>query len=734
MKFYIHGGVFIMYNFKITDEPFARGYLGCDSESKFIRTGYGYIEACKSLRVNADENTGLPWCAMGDMAVATTSYGGQSPNIGWLEAKIRENPDNAEDYQYIIDNMRDLDVGAHIWGSFTERESNTINTSTGWGGTWGGHSVPDLIDFARYGTDGLREKLNYYKSINIDIPDFYDGMLLMLDGVDILGKRIYDMACEKIKTAENDDQRRRLQRQIDTFSHCPKEPAKTFAEACCVYVMIFTLDGIDSPGHFDWYMGDFWDKSDYAESRAALEDIWEFFHNTRTWNLCISGSDENWNDKTNALSYEILDVCAKYKYQTPNLTMRCHRNTPEKLLRAAAKAMAAGTGMPTLYNDEAMCPALERMGICPADSHLYVMNGCNQVDIQGKSHMGLEDGEVNLGMAVEFAFFNGVGQKSGKKIGCDTGDVSDFDTFEKFYAAVKAQVAYITDTACSMSNKSQRQYAKYTANPIRTLTTEGCLIKGKDYKDGGPLYGHGQILAEGVPDSIDSIANVKKFVYDEKKYTITEVRDALAADFEGYEEMYETFKNSGLNFGNDIDYVDEIAGDFIDYYNSYLMTKPTVRGGFFSGGCSPFVRAAQNGRAPGALPNGKKRDEYLYGDSIGATPGRDVNGPTALLSSCLAFDHTLPTSGFILNIRFDHNLFNTEKGIDGFIALYHAYFDNKGQQLSVTVLNREDLLDAMENPDAHRNLIVRVGGYSDYFVNLGRDLQENIVARTDYDI
>ena len=723
-----------MYNFKITDEPFARGYLSCDSDSKFVRTGYGYIEAAKWIEVNADENTGLPWCPMANMACTTTSWGGQAPNNGWLEAKMKETPELAADYQYIADNMNKVDVGAFVWKSFTQNENDMLFSSAGWGGTWGGHSVPDLIDFARYGTDGLREKLNYYKSINIDIPDFYDGMLLLLDAVDIIGQRIHDLAVEKLAKAENDTQKKKLQRLINVFSRCPKQPAVDFMDACCVYVMIYTLDGIDSPGHFDWYMEEFWNRTPYAEAREMLEDMWEFFHNTRSWNLCISGSDENWNDKTNALSYEILDVCAKYKYQTPNLTMRCHRNTPEKLLRAAAKAMAAGTGMPTLYNDEAMCPALERMGIRPEHSHLYVMNGCNQVDIQGKSHMGLEDGEVNLGCAVEYAFFNGVHQKNGKRIGALTGDVSEFDTFEKFYAAVKAQVAFLADMACSMSNKSQRQYAKYTANPIRTLTHDGCLTKGKDYKDGGPLYGHGQILAEGVPDSIDSIANVKKFVYDEKKYTITEVRDALVADFKGYDEMYMDFKNSGLNFGNDIPYVDEIGGDFINFYNSYLMTIPTVRGGFFSGGCSPFVRAAQNGRAVGALPNGKKFDEYLYGDSIGATPGRDVNGPTALLASCLAFDHTLPTSGFILNLRFDKNLFDTEKGIDGFLALYHAYFDNKGQQLSVTVLNREDLLDAMENPDAHRGLIVRVGGYSDYFVNLARDLQENIVARTDHDV
>lgn len=729
-----------MRNFKIKDEPFAVGYLNADSESKFIRTGCGYKEQAKAVRLNADESTGLPWCGtIGESAVSAVWYGGQCPNAALLLSKAEEarkagDDESADDYQYIYDQMVGLDIGRYYWSFFTENERDIWNSSSGWGGTWGGHAVPNLIDVAKLGTDGLREKVNHYKELNMDVADFYDGILLTLDAIDTIGERLYAIACEKHAAAENDEQKHKLMRMIKTFDHCPKVPARTFAEAVCVYVMMFTMDGVDSPGHFDWYMGDWWDSSDYEESREALEDLWIFFHNTRTWNLCISGSDENWNDKTNALSYEILDVCAKYKFQTPNLTMRCHRNTPEKLLRAAAKSIGSGTGMPTLYNDEAVCPALERLGICPADAHEYVMNGCNQIDIQGKSHMGLEDGEVNLGMAVEFALFDGIGQKWQKKLGTSTGDAAEFKTFDEFYAAVKAQVVFLIDMVCNMSNKCQRAHAKLSCHPIRSMTIMGCIEKGLDYKDGGPLYGNGQILAEGVPDAIDSIANIKKFVYDDGKYTMAEVLAALKANYEGYEEMYRDFKNSELKFGNDNEYVDAIAKDLIDFYNSYLLTKPTVRGGFFSGGCSPFTRAAQNGGAPAAMANGKKAEEYLYGDSIGATPGCDVNGPTALLSSCLVFDHTLPASGFILNLRFDSKLFNTEKGIEGFLALYHTYFDNKGQQLSVTVVSRDDLLDAMDNPDAHRGLIVRVGGYSEYFVNLPRSLQENIVARTDYEI
>ena len=266
------------------------------------------------------------------------------------------------------------------------------------------------------------------------------------------------------------------------------------------------------------------------------------------------------------------------------------------------------------------------------------------------------------------------------------------------------------------------------------MTIEGCLERGRGYKDGGPLYGDGQILAEGVADAADSIAAVKKFVFDEHRFTMAELKAALAANFEGFDEIYDTLKRSDLRFGNDIDYVDDIAAELIDDYNNYLLTIPTFRGGHFGGGCSPFTRAAQNGGAVGALPNGKKLGENLYGDSIGATPGRDTHGPTALLKSCLKFDHTLPTSGFILNLKFDRSLFCTERGEDGFIALQRAYFGSGGQQLSVTVVSREDLIDAKKNPDAHRDLIVRVGGYSDYFVNLPAELQDNVIARTNYEL
>ncbi len=716
-----------MYKFRITDEPFATGYLSCDSKSRHVRTGNGYIEAVKSCSIDFNEETGFPSLSFGNMACTSSWSGGQSVNEYLLREKAQINPELSEDYRYIEEQMKDMDPGAH-WNEFSKSEWDITDSTSGWGGTWGGHGVPSLVDFATLGTDGIRKKIRYYMQKNLEGEDFYKGLLLTLDAIDILGRRIFEKAVEAHGIAPS----KKLERIINTFKECPKIPCRTFEEAVCIYVTVFTLDGVDSPGRFDQYMQGFWEGSDYETSREALEDLWVFFHQTRTWNLCISGSDEKWNDMTNDLSYEILDVARKYRFQTPNITMRCHRNTPERLYREAAKTIATGIGMPVLYNDEAVCPALESLGITPAHAHEYAMNGCNQIDIQGKSHMGLEDGEVNLGMALRYALFEGYNVKCKKYIGKRTPRAEELDTFDAFYSAVKEQIAFLADGVCSMANKAQKIYAKYTSNPIRSMTIEGCIEKGLDYKCSGPLYGHGQVLAEGVPDIADSIANIKKYVYEEKRYTLSQVRDALENDFVGYEEMYRTFKTSLLKFGNDIEYVDSIAADIINYFNSYLRTKKTYRGGTYTGGCSPFDRAARNGEAVGALPNGKREGESLYGDSIGATPGNDANGPTALLNSCLRFDHSLPGSGFILNLKFEKGLFSSPAGEDGFIALWKTYFSRGGQQLSVTVVSRDELLKAQKDPESHRNIIVRVGGFSEYFVNLSPALQENVILRTSY--
>jgi formate C-acetyltransferase len=214
---------------------------------------------------------------------------------------------------------------------------------------------------------------------------------------------------------------------------------------------------------------------------------------------------------------------------------------------------------------------------------------------------------------------------------------------------------------------------------------------------------------------------------------MSELVEALHADFVGYDRLYHDFKCCD-KFGNDIEEVDVITTRALNRFFTVLKRNNTYRGGVFTGGCSTFNRAAGYGMKTAALPNGKRKGEPLLADSIAATPGRDVNGPTALIHSVLNFNQVLCGSGFVLQAKFDKKLFNTKKGKQSFIALVKTYFACGGQQYTATVVSPEDLLDAKINPQNHRDLIVRVGGYSDYFVNLDEGLQDNIIARTNTEL
>jgi formate C-acetyltransferase len=357
------------------------------------------------------------------------------------------------------------------------------------------------------------------------------------------------------------------------------------------------------------------------------------------------------------------------------------------------------------------------------------MNGCNQIDILGKSHMGLEDGEVVFTKCLEFALHNGIDAMSGEKVSIETGDPKTFTSYERFEKAFMDQLEFVTYNSCNSANAWQHLRAMYEPHPLRSCLIEGCLEKGRDYRNGGPLYNHGQILAEGIADTGDSLYAIKKLVYDEKKYTMAELIDALNANFEGFERLHYDFRNCE-KFGNDIEEVDVITARTLNRFFDILKHNNTYRGGVFTGGCSTFNRAAGYGSKTAALPNGKLRGEPLLADSIAATPGRDTNGPTAQIKSVLRYNQVEACSGLVFQNKFEKKMFMSEKGKASFIALAKAYFAGGGQQYTVTVVSPEDLLDAKIHPENHRNLIVRVGGYSDYFINLGDELQNNVIERT----
>lgn len=708
--------------------PFLCGFFSDESLEYAERVGLALLCAAKNIEIKFSDRL-LPETAFVSQ-YGTADYTPSDGLCFYHEniIKLAEKfPEHKQTFSKYLDEINILTGKAQRLFSPTTEALNS--SGAGWGGGWGGHSNPDYGRIINYGTDYIRSIIAENRDKHPDEAWFYRACSYTLDAIDIFGERYREKALQNAEKCENEDKAFYL-RMAKAFESVPKKPAYDFTSAMCSFMLIFALDGSDSPGRFDQYMYQAYLKTENKDEVTDLLDrLWDYFHSHRSWNLCISGSDDNWNDETNELTYEILSMVRKKGYQTPNLTCRVHRNTPDRLWGEIADTLATGTGLPALYNDDVVCTALEKIGIPPEDSHDYCMNGCNQIDILGKSHMGLEDGEVVFTKCLEYALHNGVDAMSGEQVSVQTGDARAFDSYERLERAFFDQLEFVTYSFCGSANDWQHLRAVFQPHPLRSCLIEGCLEKGRDYRNGGPLYNHGQILAEGIADTGDSLYAVKKLVFDEKKYSISELIDALDADFVGFEELYRDFK-SCEKFGNDIEDVDSITARILNRFFTVLKRNKTYRGGIFTGGCSTFNRAAGYGIQTAALPNGKRKGEPLLADSIAATPGRDTNGPTAQIKSVLKYNHTDACSGFVFQNKFDKKLFETENGKAAFIALAKTYFASGGQQYTVSVVSPEELLDAKLHPENHRNLIVRVGGYSDYFVNLDTELQDNVIERS----
>lgn len=714
-------------------DPFLYGYFENETLEHGERVGLALLCASKNLPVKFSRQL-LP-----DTAFMTESgSSGYAPSEGlWFSdeniLKLAEQyPEHKETLLHFIE---EINIYRNKSKLLNSPITDALNDSGAhWGGGWGGHGNPDYGRIINFGTDYIRSIIAENRNKYPQEACFYNSCSYALDAIDIMGSRYHEEALKRAEECDNTEDKAFYLRMAKAFLTVPKKPAYDFMSAMCSFMLIFALDGSDSPGRFDQYMYPAYLKTENKEEVIDLLDrLWDYFKDHRSWNLCISGSDETYNDESNELTYAILEMVRKKGYNTPNLTCRVHRNTPDKLWNAIADTLSVGTGLPALYNDDVVCVALEKIGIPPKDSHDYCMNGCNQIDILGKSHMGLEDGEVIFTKCLEFALHNGVDAMTNEKISIETGNPVTFTTYERFEKAFMDQLEFVTYNSCSSANRYQQMRGVFQPHPLRSCLIEGCLEKGRDYRNGGPLYNHGQILAEGIADTGDSLYAIKKLVYDEKKYTMEEFVDALNKNFDGYEKLYHDFKNCE-KFGNDIEEVDSITARALNRFFTVLKRNNTYRGGVFIGGCSPFNRAANYGKKTAALPNGKLKGEPLLADSIAATPGRDTQGPTSQIKSVLKFNHFDAGSGFVFQNKFQKKMFNTEKGKASFIALAKAFFAGGGQQYTISVVSPDELLDAKEHPENYRNLIVRVGGYSDYFVNLTTELQDNVIERSFMDV
>ncbi len=608
------------------------------------------------------------------------------------------------------------------------------------------HSNPDIRRVVSEGFDAMEAELdlelNAVSGLGLEANAEELNLLLALKDYSCGVRTFHQRTCRALRGSLrglDGDARRRRRQMADAFAHCFLTPATTFVEGLLAVNFTWMLDACDSIGRLDQALGPLFEadqrdgRLDLALARDMLDDLWRNFERFNSWNLQIGGFTPAGSDGTNALTLECIAACGRNHFRRPNVAFRITSQTPDAAVLAALRVLAQGSGRPALYNDDAYVRTLRGMdlGLTDEDAREIGFGGCTETMIAGLSNCGSLEGEINLAKALELALYDGFDPHEKRQRGPHTGAFAEFATFDAFYAAVKRQIQYMTDefVAGSRARLAQRFHA---GDPklYRTFFTRDCVKRHKSFEAGGARYNWAVVSYQGIANLIDSLAAVRRCVFEEKKCAPAALLAGLAANFVGQEELRQVLL-AAPKFGNDDASVDDLGRDIIGFAWSELYSHSTPRGGRYLASCILFVTYYGAGLYVGATPDGRRAGEVLT-DSVGAAQGRDTHGPTALLNSVAKLPLPLAVGTPVLNLRFQRRVFETDAGLAGLCAVVRGFFAQGGLQLQLSVLDRDELLAAQREPEKYRDLIVRIGGYSEYFVNLGRELQDSVIARTEH--
>ena len=515
--------------------------------------------------------------------------------------------------------------------------------------------------------------------------------------------------------------------------------SETFIEGFLAVNLAWMLDGCDSIGRFDQALGPLFEKDvkngklDLQFARELLDELWQNFERMNSWNLQIGGYTPEGKDGCNELTRECVLACGRNKLRRPNVAFRITEKTPDSFIVEALKALSHGSGRPPLYNDDLYVKTLKSMdlGLSDEDSREIGFGGCTETMIAGLSNVGSLEGTINLAKALELSIFDGFDPVGKNQAGPHTGKFEDFKTFEEFIAALKRQIQYQTDSFVASNQLELRK--RFTAGDpklYRTFFTRDCVKNRKSFEAGGARYNWAVLTYQGIANTIDSAAAIRKTVFDDKSVTAKELVQALKTDFKGHEKLRQKLLTAP-KFGNDDNYVDEIGTDLITYSWKELYSHETPRGGRYIASCILFTTYLGAGRSVAATPDGRKAFEALV-DSVGAVPGCDEKGPTALLKSVAKLPLHLAAGTPVLNLRFQKSLFSSDESVAKLAKLVRAFFKQGGMQIQISVLDSKEMRNAQKDPEKHKDLIVRIGGYSEYFNILDKELQETVIRRTEH--
>jgi len=606
------------------------------------------------------------------------------------------------------------------------------------------HSNPDIRRIVSEGFDAIESELDGEIAALEAESGFAAAMPLMLALKDYArGVRSFHgrtaAALRRAAASATLGRKEKLERIADAFAGCFLKPATSFLEGFLAVNFAWMLDGCDSIGRVDQVLGALFERDidcgtlDLGFARELLDEWWQNFERLNGWNLQIGGYTPDGRDGFNRFSMECLTACARKKLRRPNVALRITRFTPDEVLREALAVLRQGSGRPALYNDDLYVETLEQLdlGISAADAREVAFGGCTETMIGGLSNVGSLEGEINLAKALELALHDGFDPVARFQASPHTGTFQTMADFSALLRAVKRQIQHMTDAFVADRNAQlRRRFTEGDPKLYRTLFTRDCVRNRKSFEAGGARYNGSVVTYQGIANTVDSLAAIRKFVYEEQSIGRGELLEALAADYQGYERLRLKL-SSAPRFGNDDDYADPIARDVVAYAWELLYAHKHPRGGRYLPSCILFATYGIAGKQVGATPDGRRAFEVLA-DSVGAAQGRDERGPTALLSSVAKLPLTLAIGTPVLNLRFQKKTMDSDAGLDKIASLVRGFFSKGGLQVQISVVSREDMMAAQRMPDKYRDLIVRIGGYSEYFTRLDRGLQESVIARTEH--
>jgi pyruvate formate-lyase/glycerol dehydratase family glycyl radical enzyme len=627
-----------------------------------------------------------------------------------------------------------------------------------------GHICIDYSRVLSIGISGIKKivlkkiaMLDNGNHFDLKRREFYEAANIVCESVIEFANRFSKLARKMSENESNLSRKRELENISHICSKVPKNPPDSFYEAVQSFWFIHLLLQIESnghsisPGRFDQYMYPFY-KNDIKKKvinrdfvKEILGCLWIKFNEIikvrnetsslafggypMFQNLILGGVNKIGRDATNELSYLCLEITNEVKLPQPSLSVRYHNECPDNFLMDACKLSRTGLGMPAFFNDEVIIPILLSIGCTLKEARNYAEVGCVEPQCPGKTEGYYCGGYLNICKILEITLNNGINSHTGHKVGLEVG--TDFATFKEFKGAFKKQIKHFIDLQVIADNSIDTIHQKFAPTPFLSLFVSDCIEKGLDIREGGAKYNYTSPNAVGLANVGDALAVIDTVVHKEKKLSYEELRKILSEDYKDNEVIRGMFLNKIPKYGNDNDYVDNFVSEVADYVCTEFSKMRNIRGGYFQPGLQSISAHALFAGTLGATPDGRKAEMLLADGGVSAAQGRDKNGPTSLMKSVSKIDHFKAINGALLNIKFNPDLLKDDQDIQNMMLLIKGFFFLKGQHVQFNVISSTILREAQIHPERYSNLVVRVAGFSVFFTDVDKTLQDDIIARTE---